>query len=84
MSKHRILVTGGSGFIGSNLIHKLFEKFDNEIEILNIDKQSYASNEEFNKKFERQDNYKLEEIDLCNKKDIDKIIDKFKPSKIFI
>ena len=40
----RLLVTGGCGFIGSNFINYMFEKFP-EIEIWNIDKCDYCSNE---------------------------------------
>ena len=36
------LVTGGAGFIGSNYIHYMFEKYDNEIRIINVDKLTYA------------------------------------------
>ena len=31
------LVTGGAGFIGSNYIHYMFRKYDNEIRIINVD-----------------------------------------------
>jgi dTDP-glucose 4,6-dehydratase len=41
----KILVTGGGGFIGSNLVYKLLDKTD--YEIILIDKFSYASNPEF-------------------------------------
>ena len=36
------LVTGGAGFIGSNYIHYMFQKYDNEIRIINVDKLTYA------------------------------------------
>ena len=39
------LVTGGAGFIGSNYIHYMFQKYDNEIRIINVDKLTYAGNE---------------------------------------
>lgn len=42
----RILVTGGCGFIGSNFINYMFEKYE-DIEIINIDKISYCSDESF-------------------------------------
>ena len=38
------LVTGGAGFIGSNYIHYMFKKYDNEIRIINVDKLTYAGN----------------------------------------
>ena len=43
----RILITGGVGFIGSNLIHHLLGKTQPEIErIVNLDALSYAGNPE--------------------------------------
>ena len=38
----RIIVTGGAGFIGSNLILKLFDL--SKAKIYNLDKLGYASN----------------------------------------
>lgn len=39
----RILVTGGAGFIGSNFIHYMLETYP-EIQIVNLDKLTYAGN----------------------------------------
>ena len=44
------LVTGGAGFIGSNYIHYMFKKYDNEIRVINVDKLTYAGNLENLKK----------------------------------
>ena len=38
------LVTGGAGFIGSNYIHYMFEKYGDSIRIINVDKLTYAGN----------------------------------------
>ena len=35
------LVTGGAGFIGSNFIHYMFEKYGDDIRIINVDKLTY-------------------------------------------
>lgn len=39
----RLLVTGGCGFIGSNFIRYVLNKYD-EVEVINVDKLSYGSN----------------------------------------
>ncbi len=39
-----IMVTGGSGFIGSNFIHFIFEKTDFKGILVNVDKLTYAGN----------------------------------------
>ena len=36
------LVTGGAGFIGSNYIHYMLKKYDNEIRIINVDKLKWV------------------------------------------
>lgn len=41
--KMKLLVTGGCGFIGSNFIYQMFEKYP-DIEIINLDKLTYAGN----------------------------------------
>ena len=46
----KYLITGGAGFIGSNFIHYLFDKYP-EIEIINLDKLTYAGNLDNLKKF---------------------------------
>ena len=75
-----IIVTGGLGFIGSNLIEKLIQK---KYFVINIDKISYASNFYNTKKFNNSKNYKLYKLDINNKKKIKKIFDKYRPSAIF-
>ena len=53
---YKIIVTGGLGFIGSNLIKLLLKK---KYKILNIDKASYASNFYNIKEFRNHKNYKF-------------------------
>ena len=73
----KVVVTGGSGFIGSNLVNYLIQK---KFFVINIDKQSYSSNNYNNIKSK---NYKLFKIDIGNKKEIIRIIKKYRPKAIF-
>lgn len=67
------LVTGGAGFIGSNYIHYMFKKYDNDIRIINVDKLTYAGNLENLKDIENRDNYTFVKADICDKKAIEKL-----------
>jgi dTDP-glucose 4,6-dehydratase len=75
----KIIVTGGLGFIGSNLIDLLLKK---RYYVINIDKITYSSNFYNTKKFRKLKNYKFIRCDIKDKK-IYKIFLKFKPSCIF-
>tara|TARA_Y100000591_G_scaffold179382_1_gene154886 strand:+ start:4406 stop:5419 length:1014 start_codon:yes stop_codon:yes gene_type:complete len=76
----KILVTGGLGFIGSNLIKLLIKKKN---KVINIDKVTYASNFYNTKEFLKNQNYKFVKCDLNNKKKLRQIISNFKPNVIF-
>ena len=67
------LVTGGAGFIGSNYIHYMFKKYDNEIRIINVDALTYAGNLENLKDIENRENYTFVKADICDKEAISKI-----------
>jgi len=69
------LVTGGAGFIGSNYIHYMFKKYDNEIRIINVDKLTYAGNLENLKDVENRDNYTFVKADICDKEAIRKVFE---------
>ena len=67
------LVTGGAGFIGSNYIHYMFRKYDNEIRIINVDALTYAGNLENLKDIENRDNYTFVKADITDKEAIRKV-----------
>ena len=75
----KIIVTGGLGFIGSNLIELLLKK---NFKVINIDKVSYSSSFYNTKEFDKNKNYKFIKCDI-NDKGINDIFFRFKPSCIF-
>ena len=75
----KILVTGGLGFIGSNLVDLLLEK---NYFVINIDKISYSSNFYNTKDFIKSKNYKFIKCNIGDKK-IKHILYKFKPVCVF-
>ncbi len=68
-----ILVTGGAGFIGSNFIHYLINNFDN-VNILNMDKLTYAGNLENLINLENCQRYRFVKGDICDREMVDKIV----------
>ena len=75
----KIIVTGGLGFIGSNLIELLLKK---NFYVINIDKGTYSSNLYNTNEFKNSKKYKLIKLDIGNKK-IEKIFLRYKPLGIF-
>ena len=70
----KILVTGGSGFIGSNFIHRILEN-DPTIKIINIDAMKTGSNSLNFKNFKNK-NYTFVKGNICNKTLLKKLIKK--------
>ena len=70
------LVTGGAGFIGSNFIHYMFNKYGDDIRIINVDKLTYAGNLENLKDIENRANYSFVRADICDSPAIEEIFKK--------
>ena len=77
---NKIVVTGGLGFIGSNLIDLLIK---NGFYVINIDKISYASNFYNTLDFKNNKNYKFLKLNINNKNKLVKIFNKYRPLGIF-
>ena len=75
----KIIVTGGLGFIGSNLIELLLQKNYN---VINIDKITYSSNFYNTKEFKNSKNYRFIKCDIKDIK-IKKILFNYKPDCVF-
>ncbi len=80
MNKNTIIVTGGAGFIGSNLVKYLLKNTD--YKVINVDKLTYAGN--LNSLAEIQDhpNYVFEQADICDKDKITSIFSKYAPGAL--
>ena len=70
------LVTGGAGFIGSNFIHYMFNKYGDDIRIINVDKLTYAGNLENLKDIEDRKNYTFVRADITDAAAIEQIFTK--------
>ena len=75
----KIIVTGGLGFIGSNLVKILLKR---KYFVINIDKGTYSSNLYNVKEFQKSRNYKFIKLDIRSNK-LAKILLKYKPFGIF-
>ena len=75
----KVVVTGGLGFIGCNLIEYLINK---NYFVINIDKSNYSANP-YNLKKLNKKKYIFFKTDIANKKKVYKILKKFKPIGIF-
>ncbi len=75
----KIIVTGGSGFIGSNLVNFLIRK---NFYVINLDKLTYSSNK-YKNNLKNKKNYKLIKLDIIDRNKVRNIIRKYNPKVIF-
>ena len=76
----KVIVTGGAGFIGSNLVKFLLKK---KFFVINIDNLSYSANPYNLKEIKKKNKYIFIKQDINNKKEILKILNKYRPDGIF-
>ncbi len=70
----KILITGGAGFVGSNFVHYLLDKYK-EYEIYNLDLLTYAGNTENLKDIESNSRHHFFRGDIGDKDLLDEILD---------
>ena len=70
------LVTGGAGFIGSNFVIYMLDKYK-DIKIINLDKLTYAGNLENLKSIENDERHIFVQGDICDKELVINIFDKY-------
>ena len=76
----RVLVTGGSGFIGSALVRHLVE--DSEHPVLNLDKLTYAASPAALAAVEGRSRYEFVQGDICDQETVSKVVARFDPDVI--
>ena len=76
----RILITGGSGFIGSALIRYIINHTQDSV--INIDKLTYAANQSALKEVENNPRYAFEQIDICDLKARESVFEKYQPDAV--
>ncbi|TAK96426.1 dTDP-glucose 4,6-dehydratase [Patescibacteria group bacterium] len=69
----KLLITGGAGFIGSNFIRYLLEKYPTD-QVINLDALTYAGNLANLKDIEKNPNYRFVKGDITNKKLVSELI----------
>jgi len=77
----KIIVTGGAGFIGSNLILYLHEHYP-EVEVLNIDKLTYASDLSYLKPIKDSKRYHFKKLDIVDRLAVQDIFQNFRPDGV--
>tara|TARA_B100000989_G_scaffold292216_1_gene267764 strand:- start:524 stop:1501 length:978 start_codon:yes stop_codon:yes gene_type:complete len=77
----KLLITGGNGFIGSNLIIKILNRYK-KYKILNLDCDTYASNVKNLKFLNKYKNYRHSKINICNNNALKREFKSFKPDVV--
>ncbi|WP_323751975.1 dTDP-glucose 4,6-dehydratase [Marinobacter sp.] len=76
----KLLITGGAGFIGSSVIRHIIKKTKDEV--VNLDKLTYAGNLESLTEVSDSERYIFEQVDICNRADVDRVLAKHQPDAV--
>lgn len=76
----KILITGGAGFIGSAVIRHIIKNTNDSV--INLDKLTYAGNLESLNSVANNDRYVFEQVDICNRTELDRVFKTHKPDAV--
>lgn len=76
----KLLVTGGAGFIGSALIRWLLS--ETQVQVLNMDKLTYAGNENSLAGITNSSRYELARVDICDRESVRNLFNQFQPDAV--
>lgn len=76
----KLLVTGGAGFIGSAVVRHIIENTHDHV--VNLDKLTYAGNPESLKGIDNNARYAFEQVDICDRSELDRIFSQYKPDAV--
>ncbi len=77
----KIIVTGGAGFIGSNFVFHLLNKYP-DYKVICLDKLTYAGNLSTLKDVMDNKNFKFVKLDICDRDGVYKLFEEEKPDVI--
>ena len=78
----KILITGGAGFIGSCFVRLLLFEADATLEILNVDKLTYAGNLENLAPIAQDPRYRLLHADIADARTMEQVFADFRPEAV--
>ncbi len=77
MTRKKVLVTGGAGFIGGNFVQYMVNKYP-DYDIYNLDLLTYAGDLTKHKEIEKKDNYHFVKADIADRDAISALFEKEK------
>ncbi|MBR9868183.1 MAG: dTDP-glucose 4,6-dehydratase [Oceanospirillales bacterium] len=76
----KLLITGGAGFIGSAVIRHLIQHTADSV--VNVDKLTYAGNLESLESVVKNDRYRFEQVDICNREELNRVFAEHQPDVV--